>query len=31
MDGVGEVEEAAARAEPPKKVLILMSDTGDFH
>ncbi|KAG2635126.1 probable monogalactosyldiacylglycerol synthase 1, chloroplastic [Panicum virgatum] len=31
VDGVGEVEEAAARAEPPKKVLILMSDTGGGH
>jgi 1,2-diacylglycerol 3-beta-galactosyltransferase len=25
------VEEATARAEAPKKVLILMSDTGDEH
>lgn len=31
VDGLGEVEEAAARAEAPKKVLILMSDTGGGH
>lgn len=31
MDGIGEVEEATARAEAPKKVLIPMSDTGDLH
>ncbi|CAN6195987.1 unnamed protein product [Urochloa humidicola] len=31
VDAVGEVEEAAARAEAPKKVLILMSDTGGGH
>jgi 1,2-diacylglycerol 3-beta-galactosyltransferase len=31
VDAVGEVEEAAAWAEAPKKVLILMSDTGGGH
>jgi len=31
VDGIGEVEEATARAEAPKKVLILMRDTGGLH
>ncbi|WVZ65006.1 hypothetical protein U9M48_014440, partial [Paspalum notatum var. saurae] len=31
VDGVGELVEAAARADAPKKVLILMSDTGGGH
>ena len=31
VDGVGEVEKAATRAESPKKVLILISNTGGVH